>query len=125
MVGSVDIGPQNFDVTVRQRRIYDVEHLEDAERAFAIQADTAVINLTLEAPVHNIELESHEYVVELLNPIIEVEAVIANFMLSEYDQALITLYSYYGSASITKDAFTKLDQLVRVDLYKGTNGITT
>jgi hypothetical protein len=118
------LGPREFDVSVRQRRTYDVEHLEDAERAFAVNT-TPVFELTVENPVHSVQLEEQNFDIELLNPFIDVEAVVTNFVLSEYDEALLTMNAYYGNASTALGVFTNLDQLVRVNLYKGTNGIIT
>lgn len=123
MVGTVDVGPQDFDVTARQMRVFNIEHLEDAERAFVVQADTAVITLTVETPVHAVEVVDATIDIELLNPFIEVSVQTFNPVLTEYDQALLMINAYYGDARTGREVLYDLDELVRVNLYEGTNGI--
>lgn len=125
MVGTVDVGPQNFDVSVKQIRVFNVEHLEDADKAFVVQTDSAEITLTVETPVHDVEIVDPTLEVELLNPFIEVSVQTFNPYLTEYDQALLMMYAYYGDARSGRDVLYDLDELVRINLYRGTNGIIT
>lgn len=122
MVGRLDIGPFNFDVTSKPKTVYNVEVLDDVGRAKVVETEFRDFEVVVDTPVIDLTLESHDYEVTLLNPFIDVTAIIAPITLTEYDLALLDLYGNYGSAGIAFDVFDKLDKLVRVELLEAGNG---